>query len=393
MGLGIATVSTLAAAAVPTMSWLLVLRVVQGLTSAVMMPQILATLQTVLAGEQRVRSVAVFSAASGVGTVAGQIVGGAFVTALPESLGWRGAQLAGAAVALVAFVGGFRVTPTHSAAPARIDLPGSVLLGACLLVLVSGLSLGPSSRWAPWDLALLALAVLLGAALWASQRGAARHGRAAVLPVDVVAVPALRTGLAMALVFFAGFGAFMFDFSVLTQGELGMSAFASGMATGPFALAFVAGSLLSTRLVRRHGARAMVGGALVQLVALGGTAALSFASLDPWAGWFQPLGIVLGLGQAMMFAPLVGTVMQAVPDRVAGMTGSLVSTAQQAALGLGVAVLGGLFAQWSAPLGPRSAFGAVTLVQMLLAVTFAGLAWRLDGRARRQARPEAAASQ
>ncbi len=383
VGLTALLVATLLAAAAPSIGVLLAVRVVQGLASAAMMPQILATIQAVLEGHHRTVAVAIFSGTSGVGTVAGQVVGGAVITASPDGFGWRGAQLTGALVTVAALVGARHLPDTRSTTPQRIDPIGSLLLGAGLLLLVVALSLGSSSGWAAWDLALIGGAVILLAVLAAHQLRAGRTGRPAVLPVAVVGLPAVRTGMGLALLFFAGFGAFMFNFSVLTQQTEGLSAMLSGLSIGVFAAAFVLTAVFSPGLVRRFGARLMVAGAALQVVALLATAALSYAQVGHWVWWFQPVGVVMGIGQAWMYAPLVGVVMQAVPNHAAGLTGGLVATAQQAALGLGVALLGGLFGQLSGGMDPVVAFGAVALVQAVLSATFGLLAWRLDRRTRR----------
>ncbi|OYO12287.1 MFS transporter [Enemella evansiae] len=379
IGLAGVVLATVAAAVAPGIGLLLVARAAQGLASAVMMPQILATIQAMLTGADRALAVAVFSAASGVGTVAGQLVGGAVIVALPAGFGWRGALLTGAVVAAAAYLGGAKLPDTRSAHPARIDPVGSMLLAAALLVLVVALSLGPTAGWAVWDLGLLGLAVVLLIALILHQRWAARTDRPAVLPAAVLALPPVWIGMTMALVFFSGFGAFMYDFALFTQGSLGLNAFGSGLATGLFALAFVTGSITSTRMIARFGGRTMVIGAVLQGLSLIAVGLVSWAQVSGWVWWFQLIGVVLGFAQSWMFAPLVGAVMQAVPDRVAGLTGGLIATAQQAALGLGVAVFGGLYAQLGPVLGESRAFGAVAFIQVGLAVVFGALAVRLLG--------------
>lgn len=383
VGLVALLLATLAAAVAPSIGVLLAIRVVQGVASAAMMPQILATIQAVLGGHERTIGVAIFSGASGVGTVAGQVVGGAVITLAPQGWGWRGAQVTGAIVTAIALTGARHVPDTRSDHPSRVDLPGSLLLGAALLSLVAALSLGPTSHWAWWDLGWVALSLVLFAVLVAHQRWAGRTGRAVVLPARVVGLPPVRDGMLMALLFFAGFGAFMYNYSLLTQRDLGLDALHSGLSIGLFALAFVAASIASPALVRRLGGRVMVLGTVLQLLAVAALAVVSLARIGHWVLWFQPIGILLGIGQALMFAPLVGTVMQAVPTDAAGLAGGLVTTAQQAGLGVGVAVLGGLFAQLSASGEPLVAFGVVGFVQIGLSALFGLLAGRLDLLARR----------
>ncbi|GGZ25167.1 hypothetical protein GCM10010300_80750 [Streptomyces olivaceoviridis] len=73
--LALALTSALAAAA-PGLWLLIAARVLQGASSAIVMPQTLAIIQTLGSEPARARGLAAFTASSGVGTVAGQVVGG-----------------------------------------------------------------------------------------------------------------------------------------------------------------------------------------------------------------------------------------------------------------------------------------------------------------------------
>jgi len=372
------------AALAPTIEVLLAARLMQGAAAAALMPQILATVQTILAGRARAAAIGTFSATSGVGTVAGQLVGGAVISLAPDGWGWRAAFLTAAVVAAVGVIGAFGVPPTASSRPAGLDPVGSLLTAITMVLLVAGLSLGPSMGWSgPIMLALLGAAIS-GVILVLHQRGRERRGAAALLPPSIVGLPAIRLGMLMALLFFAGYGAFSYNFSLLTQRGLGTTAMESGLATGLFAAAFVAGSLIASRLVARLGSRVMQLGALLQILGLAGLAAISWLGLTPWTWWFQLVGPIMGVGQALMYAPLVATVMAEVPDRVAGMTGGLISTAQQAALGLGVATVGSLFVQLTGILGPLPAMAIATAAQLVLTVGYLLLAQRMR-RTSRQA--------
>lgn len=84
--------------------------------------------------------------------------------------------------------------------------------------------------------------------------------------------------------------------------------------------------------------------------------------------WLQLPLIPLGAAQGAIFAPLISAVMHAVPHRMAGLTGGLISTAQQTALALGVALVGTAYVALACNLGWAVAF-AVTLVgQAMLSV-------------------------
>ena len=69
--------------------------------------------------------------------------------------------------------------------------------------------------------------------------------------------------------------------------------------------------------------------------------------------------------------------MNHVPDRVAGLTGGLIATAQQAGMGIGVATLSSLFTVLLAVFPARTAFGWVLVVAVALSLTFGLIATRL----------------
>ena len=73
----------------PTGTALILARLAQGLTAALMVPQVLATIHSLFPDAARSRAFAIFGIALGLGGVVGFIVGGWLVTLNPDGLGWR----------------------------------------------------------------------------------------------------------------------------------------------------------------------------------------------------------------------------------------------------------------------------------------------------------------
>jgi MFS family permease len=267
-------------------------------------------------------------------------------------------------------------------------VPGAILLGIGMVALVIGLALGPVIGWLPLPAVLLAAcaAALTTFALWQNRTEAA--GRDPLIPPQVVGIPAAWIGMLMALVFFAGFGTFLYNFALTSQTGHGDSAAIFGLTFGLFAAAFLVVSLLVPRVVGRLGGTGtMVHGTVVQAISLLGVAWASAAAPAPeWNLWFQLPGVVLGAAQALQFGPLVGTVVGAVPDRGAGLSGGLISTMQQAGIAVGVALLGALFHSFASAFGYDIGCSLAYLIQALLSVAFGSGAWHLLRAARRRTR-------
>ncbi|MDR7311313.1 MFS family permease [Nocardioides luteus] len=169
----VCAVSTVA----PTTETLIALRVVLGVAAGLITPQILATVHATASPRLRTLGVAGFAVVGAVSTISGQVTAGATSAVLDSHLAWRAAQLVIAAVALSTLVLMRSVPPSRSDAPLDLDLSGGLMIGACLLLVVIPLTLGPASGWPLWSVAGLLAGLAVGATAWWMQHRAEGHGR------------------------------------------------------------------------------------------------------------------------------------------------------------------------------------------------------------------------
>ncbi|MDX6216291.1 MAG: hypothetical protein QOG99_1875, partial [Frankiales bacterium] len=362
---------------------LVAFRVLQGLSSAMMVPQVLATLQATTEGPSRARALSAFGATGGLAAVFGQLGGGLIVAADLAGTGWRPVFLLNVPVGIVAIVAALRVLPdTRSDRPAAPDLVGTVLLGATVLALLVPLVEGRAQGWPVWGWVSLALAAPLAAALLVAEGRLERAGRVPLLPPSLLRLDGIRRGLGIALPFFTGFGGFMFVYAELTQVVLGWSALKAGLAITPMAVGFLGVSLSTSRLVPRWGRSVITAGGALQglgLVVLASTVWAAGAELSPAA--LVPGMLITGTGQALVMSPLIGVVLADVPAHAAGAGSGLFSTLQQSALALGVAVYGTVFLELLPRLGEAQAYVVGALVQVASAVGVVVLSRRLPAPA------------
>jgi MFS family permease len=362
---------------------LVTFRVLQGLSSALMVPQVLATLQATTSGHERNRALSAFGATGGLAAVFGQLGGGLIVAADLAGTGWRPVFLLNVPVGLVAIVLALKVLPdTRSDRPAAPDLTGTLLLGATVLALLVPLVEGRSQGWPVWGWVSLGLSVPLGIALLVAEDRIERAGRVPLLPPTLLRLPGVRHGLTIALPFFTGFGGFMFVYAELTQVVLGWTPLRAGLAITPMAVGFLGVSLSTSRLVPRWGRSVITfGGALqgVGLVVLAGTVWSGGTSLAPVA--LAPGMLLAGTGQALVMSPLIGVVLSDVPAHSAGAGSGLFSTLQQSALALGVAVYGTVFLELLPRLGSAEAYAIGAGVQIVSAVGVVAMSRRLPAPA------------
>ncbi|MFE0762170.1 MFS transporter [Streptomyces smyrnaeus] len=359
-------VTSLACGFAPGVWWLIGARLAQGAASAMMFPQVLATIHATSEGRVRTRAIGLFGSVGGISIVTGQVLGGVLVAADLAGTGWRAIFLINVPVVLVALALGARTVPdSRSDAPARGDIAGTVLLACGLAALLLPLTEGRAAGWPWWSVALMVAAVLLAYAFFAVERREERAGRSPLLPPSLLREPGVRRGLLAGAPIFLGFSSFMFESALLLQQGLRFGALAAGLTLVPMGLAQFAGSILASRLTERIGA-----GRVLALSALAQGAGLGALLLALFAQWpdVPPLALAPGLalcgaGQGLQLPTYFRIVLSGVPAARAGAGSGLAATAQQSGLALGVATLGSLFLALIPHLGVREALGVVLAVQ------------------------------
>lgn len=365
-------VTSLVCGLAPTAWTLVAARVAQGASAALMLPQVLATIQATTRGPRRARAMSFYGATAGLSMVAGQILGGVLVAADVAGTGWRSVFLVNVPVVLVGLVLAVRAVPeTRSDRPASVDVPGTLLLALSLVSLLLPLTEGRAAGWPVWTWVSLGVFPFAAGAFYVTERRADRLGRTPLVPPSLLRLESLRRGLLMVVPFSIGFSGFMFVIAVTLQQGLRMGPVSAGLALVPMAVAFFAASLAGPRLIGRYGSRVVTVGGVLQAL---GITLLVLAVLRDWPGLgllgLAPGVAVAGLGQGLQLPVLMRLMMSDVPADRAGVGSGVMITTQQSALALGVATLGSLFLALAPSIGMRDALTTTLLVQLgLIALT------------------------
>jgi MFS family permease len=371
-GLVAFTLTSLICGIAPTASTLVAGRIAQGAAAALLIPQVLATIQASTAGERRAKALGMYGAMGGIAMTFGQLLGGVLVAADIAGTSWRSVFLVNVPIGALGLFLALRLVPeTRADHPARVDVPGTALFGIGMFALLLPLMEGRALGWPLWNWALLAVSPVAFAALVYVERRTERAGRMPLLPPSVLRMPSMRRGLAMGAPIFMGFGGFMFVAAVTLQDGLGLGPAASGLTLAPMAVGFFVASVLSARLVARLGRTVLTIGAAVQAVGIAlmlVTILVTWPGTTPWA--FVPGMLVTGFGQGLLLVTLFRVMLSRVPVAVAGVGSGSLTTMQQACLALGVATLGTLYVGLSDPgvIGIRNAFVVVLAVQVVVAL-------------------------
>ncbi|MFG3207810.1 MFS transporter [Streptomyces sp. NPDC048192] len=364
-GLAAFTVTSALCGAAPAIEFLVAARLLQGAAAAMLVPQVLATIQAATAGQARARAIGLYGATAALGMVVGQILGGLLVSLDVAGMGWRSVFAINVPIGVAALLAVRRVPATRAGARPGFDPVGTVLFGVTMVCVLAVVVAGPDLGWPLWLWSLLVIAAAGAVALARAEAGLEARGGSPLLSPSVLSHPGMRRGLAAVVPFSAGFGAFLFVYALVAQGHFGFDGLASGAVLSPFAVAFFAVTLFTPRIAAALGGRIVTLGALVQ-----GTGVLLLA-LVVRLGWPHPslvpvlAGIALfGVGAALTGPTLFRMILADVPSAQAGMGSGVLVTSQQMATALGATVGGTLYVSVA---GALSTVSAAVCVLALLA--------------------------
>lgn len=342
IGMATFTVASTLCGLAPDATTLVLARIVQGIGSGLMFPQVLAVIQVTIPGKDRGKAFGIFGATIGIATIIGPLLGGALISADLFGTQWRMIFLVNIPVGLFALVAAYLELPDSKAPDApRLDVAGALLVTAGLFLLVYPLTEGREKGWPLWIWAMLAASVpLLAAFAWLQRRKTAADASPLLL-MSLFGNRSFRAGLVLSLVFFAGVPAFFFTFSIYLQFGLGFSALHSGLTTFPFAVASGFASSRSDVLAKRLGTSVLtLGCALLSVGMVVVIVVLHLAGTDLHSYEIAPFLVIAGLGLGCFIAPLTNLVLAGIKGREAGSASGVLSTTQQVGGALGVAVIG-----------------------------------------------------
>lgn len=372
------TVLSIACSAAPTIGVLIAARVLQGVASGLMFPQVLSFIQVLFRPEQRGAALGAYGATIGFGSILGPTIGGALIQAGLFADPWRAIFLVNVPIGIAAVVAG-RVLLPESAAPGRprLDLVGAVLSAAGLGLVLYALGTGGDQTPVAVTAGLLGAGLATLVVFVAHQRALSRGGRFPVLDPRLFGSGAFSVGMAMSFIFYAGVPAFFLVFSLYLLDGQGFSPLLAGLATLPYAVGTIATSATADQIAARLGRGVLALGAVVLLTGMAVLLVTARVVGDGSIGWWVVPGLLLGgLGFGLFIPPLTDFVLAEVPaDRVGPASGALTSI-QQVGGAVGVTIISIIFFGTLDRTGrePQAYTDALTAGLAFLVVVFAVVA-------------------
>ena len=406
-GLTVFTLASLWCGLTNSVEWLIIARVVQGLGASMMTPQTMATITRIFPAARRGAAMSLWGATAGVATLVGPLLGGVLV----DQLGWEWIFFINVPVGLIGFFLALRLVPALDTNQHRFDWLGVALSGLGMFLLVFGIQEGHQYDWGVitgeitvWRLIVAGLLILAVFLIWQ-----ARNRREPLVPLGLFADR--NFSLANVAISAMGFAITAFAFPLMLYAQL-----VRGLSPTKAALLLVPMALMTLVLAKP------VGG-LTDRVHPRNLCAFGFAAVIGSLVWLAQVMtpdsatweillpmVLLGVGNAFVWAPNSATATRNLPVQQAGAGAGIYNATRQVGAVLGsaaIAVLmdsrlaaeglhfsptestgGGLPPQALGPFADAMASSTLLPAAVLLAGFLAALAFE---RPRHQGAPQASA--
>ena len=346
IGIGVFTAASLVCGLAPGPIVLIAARVVQGIGAALMVPQVLTGIQLNFSGAARTRALGFYTVALSIGAVAGQILGGALVSANLWGSAWRPIFLINLPIGAAVMMAALRVLPEHqSGKRERMDLWGVATLSLAVLLMVLPLTLGHTQQWPAWIWVCLVASLASLTAFVVIERRIAGRGGHPLIDVDLVTRPVIAWTLAAYGLALTTYFSLLFTLALYLQEGLGKSALYSGLALVSWVAAFGGGGPVVSHVPERFSRFVAPFGYLVLAVAYGAIGVSLYAGRAGRAGE-EVLLVLLGFGGLGLGVGVTATIRQmtaAVSQRHASDMSGLITTTGQIAGVAGIATFGTLY--------------------------------------------------
>jgi len=370
LGLAVFTLASLACGFAPNPGFLIAMRAVQGVGSALMNPATLSIITATFEPRERGRAIGIWAGVSAMALAIGPLLGGLIV----DNLNWNWIFFVNVPVGVVGIVVSQLVIreSRDTSHEQSIDIPGLVTSGLGLLALCYALIEGNKHGWASAEIVgLFAASVVLIAAFVVLEM----RQRLPMLDLSLFRIASFSGANTVALLVSLGMFGVFFYVSLYVQNILGYSPTKAGATFLPMTLLIIFIAPLAGNFSDKIGSRWLMGAGMTLL----GLSLLLYLRVGVHSSYVSLLPQLLlgGVGMALTMSPMTSAAMASVPIDKAGVGSGVLNSFRQVGGSLGIALMGAILASYLAP-GDRNPQDFVNGLHAALTVSavivFAGAA-------------------
>ena len=324
IGMAIFGISSFVVGIAMDASTMIIARAAQGIGSAILAPTTLAMMMDAYSGEKRIQAISYYGATAGIGSIIGLLVGGA----LTSYVSWR----AGFLIKLPIII--YLMWLTHHAVAAGIKQKATIdYIGSILAVLgLSSFIYGLTSDF--YGGAFVSGGIILLVLFYFYER----RFKTPVMPLKLYKNKVRLGAYFVRLLFMMALLPYWFLLPQMLGEKLGYTAFQSGMAFIPVAVfQFVMAMYIPQLTKRFSNGYVLLMGEILLFVGFVMTAMLKI-NYGYWISVALPM-VIIGIGSAMIVAPVTSAGLYKAPNEIAGAASSLTNAMHQLGGPIGLSLI------------------------------------------------------
>jgi MFS family permease len=373
----------------------------EGLGSAFLIPPVYILVTTSYTGVTRARNFGIISAAAGVGSAAGPLIGGIITT----GISWRASFILQVLIVLAIIFLSRRIKEPKMEGPKHhFDIGSAALSATGLLLIIIGLQTTSNYGWltatksltightvlfpegsiSPF-LVISGIGILLNIAFYYSIRHRERIGKEPLLHTYILHNRTSNLGLVTQMVQWTAIQGGFFVISVFLQTVRGFNAIDTGLILTAATVGTLLTSSIAGRLAKRRSQRLLIRGGFIVTI-LGLVLLLLLASATSRIINFIPGLFLVGAGIGIMLTSSVNVVQTAFPDKDQGEISGLSRSISNLGSSFGVSIVGSVLVTSTLP--KNEPFGLALIVMILIVIVGLVAAILIPGKPAQQKQQE-----
>lgn len=319
---------------------LIIARFFQGLSSALLFPQVYASIRSNFDDRQAKKAFAYLGMSLGLAAIAGQVLGGFLIEWNIFNLGWRTIFLINVPIGIIAIICSCHLQDPQLKQNLSLDLLGVVISGSGICLFLLPIVLLPIWGWNVRSTIMLMLGITTLYLFILHEQHYMKIQRTPLFNLTLFKNYSFILGAIAILCIYSTSSAFPMSIALFYQSGFNLNPFQAGLLFMPASVGFVASSLMTPKWQAHYGNRTLLIGALAYtfsylILMLMNT---YFATkLSPYA--LIPIMMIIGFTQGMIMTPVLNWTLSFVPLHLIGIASGLTATLQQIGAAIGAAIV------------------------------------------------------
>ncbi|ROS19430.1 MFS transporter [Chryseobacterium sp. BIGb0232] len=322
---------------------LMISRLVQGVSAALMAPQVLSMIQILFpAHEERTKAMGWYGITIGIGTILGQFLGGYFSSLMAFDEPWRLIFLINIPICIIAIFFSVRyLDESRTSIKESFDYWGVFLLSIGLFSMTYTLTVSEKEIFSVQNVLLMTTAVGILIYFIKNQKDKLKNKKPYLIDFELFHYKNFKLGIIAVSFFFIMLDSYFYILSLFFQDGLMISPMRAGEVIVFQGLGFILAAAFSVKLILKYGKKALMAGlGFIILILI-----FQIVFFKGSTGFYQLYLLLFlhGVGVGSVIPSLANIALSGMPEKLTGNASGVYNTFQQIAAIIGIVAVGSVF--------------------------------------------------